>query len=253
MATPSWQIAANWTTNSLVSSEWVLLREQCFLAVSEKWTGKSASEISDYVDEGLDFIAEILRTEIAEAAIDGAMPRFEIDNEPSPYLRAKEGHSTALLNKLRRICPFAVEQICADILNHLGASSYITQRSGDGGIDFIGANLNIVPAALSVPLACKATVIGQTKRYKENNIITETMLREFVGAGVLKKHHLRKDGGITPLGPTVLAFWTTSSFEPNAKIYARAIGLWYMDGNTLAAYIETLGISAKVMAMADAS
>lgn len=40
----------------------------------------------------------------------------------------------------------------------------------------------------------------------------------------------------------LFAFWTTSSFEKNAKDYARAMGLWYMEGLTLAAYCVSLNL-----------
>jgi hypothetical protein len=42
---------------------------------------------------------------------------------------------------------------------------------------------------------------------------------------------------------------TTSNFEPNAKLYARDMGIWYMDGHTLASYIAKLGLSEFVFAL----
>ena len=115
----------------------------------------------------------------------------------------------------------------------------------------MASNLNITPAGYETPAVCRVTVIGQTKRYKESNVINEKQLREFVGAGVWKRHKLRLDSGITPLAPTILAFWTTSNFEPNAKRYAREIGIWYMDGQTLASYITKLGLGDYVLALPD--
>jgi hypothetical protein len=47
------------------------------------------------------------------------------------------------------------------------------------------------------------------------------------------------------------AFWTTSDFEPNAKKYGRELGLWYMDGMTLATYVTDLGMKDFVMALPD--
>lgn len=253
MARPSWQICAIWVKETLPPTRWVSLREHTFATLSQKWSGRSESEIWDLVDEGLQPIAEELRNEIATCVLDGACAQFEIDDEESPYLRSTDHTVPELLQKLRRICPFAFEDLCAKILNRLGANSYVTARSCDGGVDFIGKAMNIVPTALSVPAACKATVIGQAKRYQKGNVISEKALREFVGAIVLRIHSLKQDqqNGIGALSPVIGAFWTTSSFEPNARIYARAAGLWYMDGHTLASYVESLGLRNFVRELPD--
>jgi hypothetical protein len=49
-----------------------------------------------------------------------------------------------------------------------------------------------------------------------------------------------------PLMPTLFAFWTTSDLDPNAKKYARSVGLWYMDGPTLSAYAQELGLEEYI-------
>lgn len=210
----------------------------------------SDEEISELIEDKLPFIADALRTDAAECHADGIPARFAIDDETPPYFKAFPTDS-ALLEKLRRINPFAVEELCATILSELGAVSRATERTGDGGVDFIATDLDIVPSGFGVPAVCRAIVIGQTKRYKETNVIKETSLREFVGAGVWKRHKLRLDSGISPLAPVILAYWTTSNFEPNAKRYAREMGIWYMDGHTLAAYIDKLGLSEFVFGLAD--
>ncbi len=133
----------------------------------------------------------------------------------------------------------------------LGATANTTERTGDGGVDFVGSNLDIMPSGYGIPAVCRASVIGQTKRYKGTNIVSEKAVREFVGSGVWKRHRLRLDSGISPLAPVILAFWTTSSFEPNAKRYAREMGIWYMDGHTLASYITKLGLSDFVFTQPD--
>ena len=169
-----------------------------------------------------------------------------------PYIRVIVSAPSELITKLRRIDPFEFERVCARILGGLGATARTTQRTNDGGADFIGVNMNAVPAALSVPATCKAVVIGQAKRYRDGNLIVETKLREFVGAGILERHQLLKEGRISPLTPVLFAFWTTSSFDPNAKRYARDMGLWYMDGVTLAGYVNLLGLHEIVLALPDA-
>jgi restriction endonuclease Mrr len=205
------------------------------------------------VEQNITSIAEHLRDEIAHCRVDGSAQKFDIDDEQPPYVRAVGANISPLLAHLRNINPFKVEQICADILNALGADAKVMQSTADGGIDFVATNLNIVPKAFTVPVGCQAAIIGQTKRYKDGNVITEKQMREFVGSSILKKHILQSEGKIGPLTPVLFAFWTTSDFEPNAKKYARAIGLWFMDGHTLATYIHSLQMADAVMTLPPAS
>jgi restriction endonuclease Mrr len=242
MAIPSSQVAANWVREDLDSTSWIPLRELVFQTVKQRLVARTDDEVWDYVEANLAYIAEHLRDAASEYVSDGAIPEFEIDNEPIPYVRSLPSLPTSVLSKLRKIDPFHLEEVCARLLGALGADSNATQRTNDGGIDFIGVNLAIVPGALTIPLACKAAVIGQTKRYKEGNTITETQVREFVGAATLKRHELLREGKLGPLTPVLFAFWTTSDFDPNAKRFARAVGLWYMEGLTLASYVSNLGL-----------
>jgi restriction endonuclease Mrr len=180
---PSSQLAALWVKSEVVSVEWISLTELCFTAVTKRWSGKSEEEVWEFVEKNIAFIAEHLRDEASLCLIDGSAPKFDIDDEQPPYIKSVGTPTNEVLDKLRSIDPFKVEEICADILKGFGAAAYATQRTADGGIDFIAANLNIVPKAFAVPAGCRATIIGQTKRYRDGNAITEKKMREFVGAG----------------------------------------------------------------------
>lgn len=249
MAVPSSQVAAIWVKAEILSVEWTPLPDVCFAAVKNKWTGKSEEEVWEFVEQNIAYIAEHLRDEASVCLVDGSAPKFHIDDEQPPYVKAAGTPTSGLLAHLRNIDPFKVEEICADILKEFGAAAQSTQRTADGGVDFIATNLNIVPEAFAVPMGCKATIIGQTKRYKDGNAITEKQMREFVGAGLLRKHVMQTEGKIAPLTPVIFAFWTTSDFEPNAKKYARDVGMWFMDGHTLATYIHSLNMTDAIMAL----
>lgn len=241
---------AAWIKDSASNEDWVPLEDVAAAVLREKLPKWTDAEIADAVEEKLSYIAEHLRTEAADHAADGMPTRFEIDSDPSPYFRVHPS-DTALLEKLRRIDPFKVEDLCGAILHKLGATAHQTPKTGDGGVDFIATGLDIVPTGFGIPAVCRAIVIGQTKRYKATNVIKETSLREFVGAGVWKRHKMRLDSGISPLAPVILAYWTTSNFEPSAKRFAREMGIWYMDGHTFADYIEKLGLSEFVYSLPD--
>lgn len=246
MAAPSSQIIAVWVQEEITATEWVRLREVLFSALKRKWIGPSDETLWESVEEHSDYVAELIRASLADAAYDGSPARIEIDNDPSPYVRSTSSAPSLVLGQLRRTDPFKFEAICAAVLERLGATCSVTQRSNDEGVDFIGKAWNSLPAPLSVPAACRSVVIGQAKRYKDGNAISETKLREFVGAATLKRHKLLREGSICPLTPVLFAFWTTSSFDQNAKLYARDVGLWYMDGHTLAAYVTALDLCALV-------
>ena len=246
MGTPSSQITATWVKAATTTTEWQLLQNICFTTLKQMWTGRSEDEIWDFVEANVYHIAEHLREEVSTCAIDGTTPKYELDDEQPPYIRAVGGQFLTLLVKLRSLDPFKVEEVCSNILISLGGKAFTTQKSHDGGVDFIGSDINIVPSSLTVPAACKAVIIGQTKRYKEGNIISERQVREFVGASLLRKQQLQIEGKIKALSPVILAFWTTSDFEPNAKIYARALGVWFMDGHTFCHYLNHLGMAEAI-------
>jgi restriction endonuclease Mrr len=246
MSSPPSQVCASWIKTKLVTTDWVLLHDFCFAVIQEKIPKWTEGEIHDYIEEHLPFVAEYLRNEASEWHIDGKLPKYEIDDEESPYIRACESVTRPLLLKLRQMDPFKFEIVCALILNRLGTISKSTKKTNDGGIDFEGIGLKIVPTALGVPTACNAAVVGQAKRYKEDNTVRETQVREFVGAAVLRGQQLRFENKLGPLTPILFAFWTTSDFDANAKKFARASGVWYMDGDTLASYVDHLGLTSEL-------
>jgi len=248
MGTPSTQIIAVWIKDGVTEIDFRPLEDVAYTVLATKLPNYSEDNLWELIEEKLPHIADVLRTDAAESRADGIPPRFEIDDEQSPYIKAFPAENV-LLAKLRRINPFVVEELCAQILAKLGATANVTERTGDGGVDFVATGLDIMPSGYGIPAVCRATVIGQTKRYKEANVITERTLREFVGSGVWKRHKLRLNSGISPLAPIILAFWTTSNFEPNAKHYAREMGLWYMDGH--ASYVARLGLGDFVHGLPD--
>jgi hypothetical protein len=253
MSQPSSQVASIWVQQRLDSTKWILLKEVLYGVVRQQWLAISDEEVWEYVESNLGFVAEHLRNMVADCDLDGAISVLEIDNDPSPYVRLSGSLSSDVVSKLRRINPFELEEVCAKLLTSLGASSNTTQRTNDGGVDFVAVKWKIVPTTLTLPVACTAAVIGQAKRYKDGNSISETRLREFVGAATLRRYMLGLENKIGPLAPVLYAFWTTSDFDENAKRYARTLGLWYMDGPTLAKYVVELGLKDTVMSLPDDS
>ncbi|MGC4014997.1 MAG: restriction endonuclease [Luteolibacter sp.] len=247
MATPSSQLIASWTKESLISVEWIRLDEACRRALSIKLKGSTETFISDIVESNIAYVAELLRNEIANAEIDGAPIDFEIDEEDAPpYIRVSNQSIRPLLSKLRKVDPFDFETVCAKILAQLGAQADVTKRTNDDGVDFFAVDFDFVSDGIRTPQACRAAVIGQAKRYKDGNLIRETDVRAFVGGAIKVKNDLALDRKILPLSPVVFAFWTTSDFDPSAKQYAKSLGLWYLGGLALSKYIQALNLEAFV-------
>jgi hypothetical protein len=252
MAAPASQIIAQWVCCSELHTDWKLLKDVCFSVLVIRLSGRSTEEIWDIVEDRLPYVAENLRDDIARREADGIPVDLEVDNEASPYIRGKVAFDRSLLSKLRRIEPRSFEVVCANILAKLRAQSEVTKATRDGGVDFFAVDFDFIPDGLPTPVACRAAVIGQAKRYAESNLISENDIRTFVGGATLRRHELQQEGRIFPLSPVSFAFWTTSDFGSDARAYARKTGIWTMEGRALAKYIEELGMTAEVMALPDA-
>lgn len=78
-----------------------------------------------------------------------------------------------LLEELQKMNPYSFEEVPLKLLKKLGYGDYeITKRSGDGGIDGI---INEDKLGLD-------KIYVQTKRYADNVIVRERVLRDFLGA-----------------------------------------------------------------------
>lgn len=247
MSAPSSQAICVWIKRELITEDWVRLRDVCEKAIKRNIAGISESSVSMMVDDHVSYIAENFRNEVAACREDGVPPELEVDEEESPYVRLVEVSLRSLLEKLRSMDPFDFEKLCAHILNQIGAMrADVTNRSNDGGVDFYAIDFDFVPDGILTPQSCRATVIGQAKRYKEGNQIKETEVRAFIGGAIKVKNDLAMANRISALSPVVYAFWTTSDFERNAKIFAKEMGVWFLGGRTMAKYVQMLGLEPYV-------
>lgn len=250
MAVPSSQVLASWLKDWISQSQWLPISQALLESTSAKLPTWADDGIADLVDERLQHVVEHLRDELAIARLDGQVCPYELDEEEPPYIRLAAISDDQLLKKLKRICPFEFETVCAKLLEKLGGRIVEQPKTADGGVDFIVTGIDIFPKGINAPVNCRATVIGQAKRYRDKPI-NEKLLREFVGASLLKRHVLRTNESLSPLTPVILAFWTTANFDPNCKIFARSAGVWIMDGHTMATYLRFLGLADWVHSLRD--
>jgi restriction system protein len=111
-----------------------------------------------------------------------------IRNELSPteelfesFNKIKASTCEELLDKLQKIEPYQFEKIVAELISKMGYGGFATEPiltggSGDKGIDAI-----IFEDTLGL-----GKIYIQAKRYASNNIVNHKIVREFVGALVLK-------------------------------------------------------------------
>ena len=232
-------------------SDWLPLTNIVTLQLAQKQRDWSADAVADAVEEHFPHIVELLRNYLLELDEEGLPRHFELDTEDPPYARRSENLHLGLLRKLRRIDPFVLEEVCAMILSKFGAESKTTQRTNDDGVDFYALNFDFVPDGFPTPESSRAAIIGQTKRYKDGNLVKESEVRAFVGGALKVRNDLVKAGRIYPLSPVALAFWTTSDFDGNAKRYAKEMGIWFMSGRSLAHYVSRLELGPYVEGLPD--
>jgi len=210
-----------------------------------RMTTLSKEQRADQAEKVLYKLSDALTRIAVESREDGVEPGFELSSEESTlYFKSMESEALLLRDQLLTLSPSKFEEFCARILAKMGGDSRVTGKTGDGGIDFVARDISIIGQPGPSSIGARTLIIGQAKRYSRENQITETDLRGFVGAAIKRC----SDPGDAAtyrraiLAPLSLAFWTTSEFQPSAKRYAKAVGLWYLNGTGLAQLAIRLGI-----------
>lgn len=236
------QVLAMWVTKNIKSVEWSPLITVVSDAIQQE-TNLSADEADELADEHLSFVTECLRDELELHRAAGTSASYELDEEQMPYIRSLiDEDLRRVLATLRTMESSEFETICSDILGKFGATVRVNGGVNDGGVDFIGEDIFLHPLATTIPLKSRAVVIGQAKRYKGKNSVKLNEVRQFVGACKAKVHELKRSNKIGPFSPIICALWTTSSFDLPAAEYASQMGIWYLDGVSIARYVKDLSV-----------
>lgn len=241
MAELSSQVIAQWAIERLESENWVSLSELCIQGIREQ-NKFTEPVIEESVERELHYVEEILRNKAACDNENGEIVTFEIDND-EPYVRKICNVCPPILKTIRDMDATKFEILCAEILKELGWNETgCIGGTQDDGVDFYGFGFpNNQLLGLPIPLSCKVILIGQAKRHKQSNV-SETEIRKFVGGALKKLNNFRKAGKVGVLTPAIFAFWTSSDFTDPAKDYAKAMGIWFMNGRTLVEYLHKLDL-----------
>jgi restriction endonuclease Mrr len=241
VATPSSQAMAVKLIETLNEQGYVSTRDKLIevIKIEFRQTDDIASE---WAEEQLEYVVEHLR-KIYESDKTCGISRFEIDEESPPYIRSlNKPAQFQRRQQLQKMLPSEFENICSQIVNHFGGVASLTGGSDDGGIDFSSLHITLHQDAVNVPITSKIILIGQAKRHRNSNPVKLNELKKFVGSCKARINEFIKNGTIGPLTPVVCAFWTTSSFTTEASQYGNSLGLWYMDGLSIAKFVERLNI-----------
>jgi hypothetical protein len=244
MADPKPYVVARWIADEIQETNFVALRVTIEQSLRLHIHGKSEEQIAELA-EGLEqsvfnemgIVADqLLRT--------GIEPSFGLEGEPGTcYIRAQNIEAVRVLAHLRALTPDRFETFCANVLIALGATAQRTGGTGDGGVDFVATDLPLSAHPGVAVSACYPLVIGQAKRYKDDNLTSVTDLRCFLGGAVLKAEQMkRQDERLGLFSPVVFAFWTTSDFNVPAREFAKNTGLWCLGGLALAQLAHRIGL-----------
>ncbi|MBF0339074.1 MAG: restriction endonuclease [Nitrospirae bacterium] len=230
---------ASWILCEADNTEFKLIDDVTIKIIASHLTNKTQTELEDIEEQHRDKVIQSLKDIHAENLIDGIQPIFEIIEEGnSTYIKVfPQNEVKLLLKQLTDITPEQFERFCVHLLETIGAKP-VKHNGGkdDGGVDFVGHNIPVGANLINAPTNSKVIVIGQAK----TNKVTETEIRKFVGGAIREIHE--KKSNIGALTPVIYAFWTTSDFHTSAIRYARALGIWYLNGLGLAQLSYNVGI-----------
>ncbi len=238
---------ANWLVQDAKNLTFRPLFDLTVEVLATRTTAFSAEQRADHAEKLLHRLSSSLNRIALELKEDGIEPGFELsDADETFYYRSLETAAIKLRDELLILTSSEFEQFCARILEKFGADSRVIGMKGDGGIDFVAKNLFLSGQGAPSPIGARALVVGQAKRYGKESLVAENDLRTFVG-GAIRRISDPNDQlayRTAVLAPVSLAFWTTADFHPSAKQYARAVGLWYLNGTGLAQLALRLGVAA---------
>lgn len=245
---PKPNIIATWVMGH-APEKYLRLNEIINVVLREKLPDDSTETISDLAEATCEKVYRELLKKQEENEIDKLPHDFELNNDGGTVYIRSIYQDTSALEALKKLSPEEFEKFCAIFLKKMGAES-ADARGGDndGGIDFYAFGLPSGTIGAETPQYSKTFLLGQAKRFTTGTTITETDLRKFVGACTLQSFKFRVDfpSKIGVLTPAVFAYWTTTDFHPDARLYARELGLWLLSGTALARLAVKLAVPIPV-------
>lgn len=178
-----------------------------------------------------------------------------IDTELMAKVRMVAPELPNIIEALRKLNPDNFEHFCKRLLDLLsGEDTMKTSQSNDGGVDFLGWLR--IPETLAKPgeiLGFRSDfymlVLGQAKKYKPENPIGVSCIRELVGT-ISSFHHDQlapweskfQVPRITLMSPMLGLLMTTGKISKDARTLAANCGIIVKDGAEIALFIALEGV-----------
>lgn len=247
MAEPKPHIVARWISEEIGNVEFLRLHDVVEQVLSQHLVGWSREAVAELSEE---LVPEVFvhLGRIRDHNVDqGIEPTYELSEElGAAYIKGLPSRAPELLAQLRNIEPKRFERFCARVLIEMGAEGSDVGGTKDGGVDFIAFNLPVARHAGAAFRGSYPIVLGQSKRYGQNRLVSVSDLRSFVGAAVVREDQLKRvDERFGIYTPVVYAFWTTSDFTGEGRAYAKRAGLWCLGSLALAQVTLRLGIDIE--------
>jgi hypothetical protein len=231
---------AGWLTRESLGGEYVRLLDALTAVLGKRLDQWSQETIAELAEETMPRLEPALQRLAADALEDGNEPTFQL-SEDGEYIRGVAGRAEKVLAELHKLSPREFEEFCGRVLQKLGARLLTVRgQPGDECVDFVARDISLTEPSTT---GGKVLVIGQAKRYREG-LVSVSDLRGFVG-GAIKKAADHEDSETfrrSLLAPVSFAFWATSDFNASARQYARAVGLWYLNGVGIAQLALRIGV-----------
>ncbi len=244
MADPKPYVVARWISSETRDLDFIPLRDAVEAVIAKRLAEKSAEELAELSEGLVPAVFDELLIVAEQNAERGVEATFELAGERGgdAHIRAAHTEAALVLEKLLIVSPKAFEDFCAAVLSAIGGKGESVGKTGDGGVDFVALD---VPFGTSPGTAFRGAcslVVGQAKRYKEDNLVTEGEVRDFLGGAVVRAAQIQRDHQYGLMSPVVFAFWTTSELNAKAMGFAKRAGVWYLGGLALAQLAFRLGI-----------
>ncbi|MHB8087129.1 MAG: restriction endonuclease [Anaerolineaceae bacterium] len=236
MAEPLPFHVSRWISEEIQETTFIPLKESIEKVVHKHIAPWSIEQISEYAEKYENEVFDCLGRITDELQKNGIETSFILDGEPgTAYIKGESVIFPQILSMIKEKTPKEFEEFCAEILERIGAKTQAIGKTGDGGVDFVATEFPVTNIPIISLKACYPMVIGQAKRYKDDNFVSLPEVRSFIGGALIKQDELKREYsryGI--LSPVVYAFWTTSNFNAEAQNYSNQVGIWYLNGMALA-------------------
>jgi restriction endonuclease Mrr len=244
MTDPKPYYVARWISVELRDAAFRPLRSVIEEVIARRLVACSVEEIAERSEALADSVFVQLGIVAEQDADRGVERTFELDGDSGDaYIRAANTEAAQILERLRALTPRGFEQFCARLLTTLGGKGETVGRVRDGGVDFLALEFPCGRSDGPAFRRASSVVVGQAKRYQEDNLVSELEVREFLGGALVRADDIRRDNGLGLMSPVVFAFWTTSELNANAVTFARRSGIWYLGGLALAQLASRSGLT----------